>query len=388
MTGGGVADGIEGWRLPVVLAGGVLALGVLAAAQGLLGQRSGRQLLSLTADALGAKASRCTASLVILAMMLGWFALNTSVAGVALGRLLALPDRLGMVIFGALMLAVVVRGIDALSWSALAAGIATVALAIHGIATVADERTLTLVGDGHPAHPIGALAGVALVVGYGAAFSLRTPDFTHDLGRSREVIWCALVGLVIPVAAFTAAGAALLLATGTWNMADILRDLGSPTVAYLFVAVGFTGSVMTNLYSGSLSFGDAMPLGWAARLGPRRTYRLGLIVTGVVGSCLAALHFADWMPSYLTVMALSAPGLIVILWLHRLLGEHGARDWRPGALAAWALGFAAGLALHLAGSALALPAALVVTAVAWCLARRAGRGSFATGDRTALPGPR
>ena len=98
---------------------------------------------------------------------------------------------------------------------------------------------------------------MVLVVGYGAAFSLRTPDFTHDLGRPRQVVWCALAGLAIPALAFTLAGAALQAVTGTWDLADVLRDLGSPEIAYLFAALGFTGSVLTNIWSGALSLTDA-----------------------------------------------------------------------------------------------------------------------------------
>lgn len=69
------------------------------------------------------------------------------------------------------------------------------------------------------------------MVGYGAAFSLRTPDFTHDLRRTRQVVWCALAGLVVPLGVFAIAGAALQAATGTWDLADVMRRLGSPDVA-------------------------------------------------------------------------------------------------------------------------------------------------------------
>jgi cytosine permease len=365
MVGGGVAEGIEGWALPVTLVCGALALGALATAQGLLGQRSGRPLLALTAAALGDRASRLTASLAMLAMMLGWFALNTSVAGVALGRLVGVPDAAGMALFALAVLAVVWRGIDALSWSALAAGAATVGLAAYGLATVAGERSLSVTGDGHAAHPMSVVEGIALVVGYGAAFSLRTPDFTHDLARRRDVVWCALVGMFAPVVAFALVGASLLLATGTWNMADVLRELGSPTVAYLFVAIGFTGSVMTNLYSGALSLVDAVPRRWTPGLAPSARHRVGLVVVALAGTGLAALHFSDWMVSYLTIMALSAPALIAVLLLHERLGPARRRGWHPPALLAWALGFAVGLALHLAGSPYALPAGLVATAAAY-----------------------
>src|SRR5437764_9537565 len=53
MMGGGVAQGIEGPLLMAAIGVGVVALGILAAAQGLIGQRTGRPLLALSAEALG-----------------------------------------------------------------------------------------------------------------------------------------------------------------------------------------------------------------------------------------------------------------------------------------------------------------------------------------------
>ena len=359
MAGGGVAEGVEGWALLAAILVGTLLLGTLAATQGILGQRSGRSLLQLTARVLGGEASRRTASVAMLAMMLGWFALNVSVAGTAVGRLVGIPDRAGMAVFAVLMLAVVWRGIDALSWSALAAGIATTILASYGLHQVLSERDVTITGDGVAAHPVGFMQAVALMIGYGAAFSLRTPDFTRDLKHTRHVVYCAVVGMVIPVAAFAIVGALLELSTGTWNMSDILRELGSPTVAYLFVAVGFCGSVMTNLYSGALSLEDAAP-------GVR--HRPGLVAVCAVGTALAALHFSQWMIGYLTIMALSAPALIAICAIDAMAGSRERPGWHVPGLVAWGAGFAAGLALYLGDSSLAFPASLVVAAVVYTLA--------------------
>lgn len=351
MMGGGIAEGIEGAALLAALFLGTFLLAGLAATQGILGQRTGLSLLQLTARPLGGAGSRRTASVVVLAMMLGWFALNVSVAGEALGRLVHIPERAGMALFAALMLAVVWRGINALSWAALAAGIATTILAAYGLSEVLGAQDVSLTGDGVAEDPTGFLSGVALAIGYGAAFSLRTPDFTRDLARPRQVVWCALTGMAIPVVAFGVVGVMLQLSTGTWELSEVLVELGSPTVAYLFVAVGFTGSVMTNLYSGALSLSDAAP---------RIAHHAGLAAVGVVGTGLAALHFSQWMLPYLTVMALAAPPLIGICVLDAVRPGRPRPGWHLPGLGAWGCGFAAGLALYVGDSSLALPVSVVV----------------------------
>jgi purine-cytosine permease-like protein len=196
------------------------------------------------------------------------------------------------------------------------------------------------------------------MVGYGAAFSLRTPDFTHDLARPRQVLWCALAGLAIPVLAFSLAGAALQAATGSFDLADVLRDLGSPEIAYLFVALGFTGSVLTNIWSGGLSLADAVPA--IPRGG-------ALLAVTAVGAVVAAAGLADHMLPWLTVMALAAPGLVAVCAIHALRGGPAIPGWGTTGLCCWGAGFGCGIALHLAGSGLALPAAAAVPAIGYWL---------------------
>ena len=355
MVGGGVAEGIEGWRLLLVIAIGVSALTALAALQGMLGQRRGQRLLELAAGSLGREGGRRVASPVLALMMLGWFGFNTSIAGAGLGHLTGIPDRAGMAVFAAAMLAVAWRGLNAVSWVALVAGLATVVLAIDGTRVAVEGHTGPLLGDGVPSGTLGFVPAVAVMVGYGAAFALRTPDFTADLRSPRHVALCAGVGLALPLTAFALVGAILELSTGTWNLVDVLERLGTPTVAYAFVAVGFTGSVLTNLHSGAISLEDAIP---------RAGHRTGLAVIALAGAALAALDFADWMIPYLTLMALAAPCLIGVLWLDDRRGVRTTAAYRPLGLAAWGAGVAVGVGLHLAGSPYALPAGLAASTAA------------------------
>lgn len=372
MVGGGVADGNETWRLMVAVLVGVTVLSGLAIAQGWLGQRRHARLRTLAADALGREGGRRIASPVLAVMMVGWFGFNTSVAGTGLGRLLHVPARVGMTIFAAAMLAVAWRGLNALSWVALAAGIATVLLAVDGLRIALSDHAGPLLGDGLPETTLGTLPAIAVMVGYGAAFALRTPDFTHDLARPRHVVWCAAVGLAVPLLAFGMAGAILELSTGTWNLVDVLEQLGSPTIAYAFVALGFTGSVLTNLHSGALSFEDTIP---------NLTHRGALLIVATAGTALAALDFADGMIGFLTAMALAAPCLIGVLWIDELRGNRRPARYVPVAIVAWAVGVGVGVVLRLLDSPIALPAG-IAAAAAVAAAPLVGSGRLSSDHRT------
>ncbi len=372
MVGGGVAGGNETWRLLVAVLVGVAVLSGLAIAQGMLGQRRHARLRTLAGDALGREGGRRIASPVLAVMMVGWFGFNTSVAGAGLGRLLHVPARAGMAIFAAAMLVVAWHGLNALSWVALAAGIATILLAVDGLRIALSDHTGPLLGDGVPQTPLGTLPAIAVMVGYGAAFALRTPDFTHDLARPRQVAWCAAVGLAAPLLAFALAGAILELSTGTWNLVSVLERLGSPTVAYAFVALGFTGSVLTNLHSGALSFEDAIPA---------LTHRRALLVVAATGTALAALDFADSMIGFLTAMALAAPCLIGVLWIDELRRHRSPQRYVTVGIAAWGAGVGVGVVLRLLDSPSALPAG-IAAAAAVAAAPRVRARHRSSGQRT------
>jgi purine-cytosine permease-like protein len=289
------------------------------------------------------------------------------------------PDVAGVVAFAALMLAVAGRGLGVLSWSATVAGVATVVLAAWGLHLAFADRALTLSGDAAGRNPTSILTGVVLVVGYGSAFSLRAPDFTHDLGRRRQVLWCALVGLAAPVLVFGLAGAALQAATGNWDLADVMRDLGSPELAYLFVAIGFTGSVLTNIWSGGLSLTDALP---------RVSRRAAQVWVACVGAVIAAAGFAELMLPWLAIMALAAPGLVAVCLIHVLRGGRTTPGWGMTGLASWGAGFACGIALFLAGSPLALPGAAAIPAVVYWVLGPTGERNLANPKVEARGGDR
>ncbi len=361
VAGAGVAEGLSGASLVVALIVGAALLATLAGAQGVLGQRTGKPLAALTATTLGTRGSRWVGSMVMLAMMLGWMGVNTGIAGGAVGRLLHLPDALGMVLVAAAMFAVAIRGLGMLSWTGLVAGVAATALAAYGMHLVLADNVVTLSGGHTGDRPMSMLAGITLMVGYGAAFSLRTPDFTHDLRRTGQVVACALWGLCVPLIGFAVAGALLFAATGSWDLADALRALGSSQLAYLFVAVGFTGSLLTNVWSGGLALADVAP-----RIPPRAS----MAVVSALGAAAAVAGIADRALDWLTLMALAAPGLVVLCILERGSGHSTPPAWRFRTLFAWCIGIVCAIGLETAGSMFALPAAAAIPpGVHWLFGR-------------------
>ena len=168
-------------------------------------------------------------------MMLGWFGVNVGVAGVALARLAGIPDRRR----GDPVRRRHARRRRAWGWRCCRGRRWSpgsrprrwppTACTSPSPTTTPRSRAVTPASRPDRASCPRRRAGDRLRRGVLAAH----PDFTHDLARPRQVVWCALVGLAVAGAGRSPlAGAALQAATGNWDLADVLRGLGaraSPT---------------------------------------------------------------------------------------------------------------------------------------------------------------
>lgn len=354
MAGGGIADTNDGWRTLAAIAIGVGVLATLAAVQGMLGTARRARFAAVAGHSLGQRGARLVAAPVLALMMIGWFGFNTALAGAGLGELIGLPHRVGVLIFAATMIGVAWHGLDALSHAALVAGAATVALGAGGLYLALRDHHGPLLDQGVGGGTGALIAAAGIVVGYGAAFSLRTPDFTHDLAGRRDVIACATLGLALPLTIFLVVGAILEVATGTWNLVEVLERVGSPSIGYGFVALGFTGSVLSNLHSGAVAIEE---------VAPGTTHRAGLMVTAVAGTALALVDYSDRMVPFLTVMALAAPCLIAIMVLDSRRGVRARAAVRSSALTAWIAGGSVGAVLAVVARPWALPVGFAVAAL-------------------------
>lgn len=342
MLGGGIAQQMPFEAVPWALLAGGAALWLLASLQGRLGVLTRRPLVVLVRPVLGARLARWTSSALVTLLMMGWFGFGIGVAGRSLARLTGLPEAAALALWTLALLAGLWRGLARGSLLALLGSLATLVLVGQGLLQVGRlaEAPAPL-----PAGRGNAWSGMALVVGYGAAFTLRCVDFTAHMRRARQVWWTSLLALSLPLVLVAGAGAWMTHAAGTWDLSLLLDRLGFPTLAHLFVIVGFWGAGLTNLYSGSLALQDLFPR-HAASATPRTETR-SLLVMNVAGYLLALAGFERAMVGWLHFLSVVVVPLVGVILIHYL------RAPRPGAapavhlagLGAWTLGIVTALIL-------------------------------------------
>jgi len=330
MLGGGVAQEVGLAVAPRAILGGAAVLWALSTLMGRLGVRHRRPLVALARPVLGCKVARWSNTVLVAVLMMGWFGFGVGVAGESLAALLGMPEWLAFAFWSFALMGGLWGGIQRGSLVALSSSLATLALMSWG---VWQAQSLAEPLRAAPA-PGTVWSGLGLVVGYGSAFSLRCVDFTQTMPNVRNVALTALLGLALPVAVVSGAGAWLYGATGTWDLGLLLTRLGFPSLTHAFVLVGFLGAGLTNMFSGGLALQDLLGRGG----------RASLALVSLVGLALALLDFEQAMVGWLGFLSAIVVPLIGVILSHYALGldSEGALHW-PGPLA-WALGALAGLA--------------------------------------------
>lgn len=327
MLGGSVAQQTNASATLPALALGAGVLFVLAGLQGRLGVRERKPLVALARPVLGAGVARWTNTVLISVLMLGWAGFGVAVAGRSLATLLSVPEIVAFVGWAAVLVAGLWRGIHRGSLIALLSSLATAVLIGWGFfqAQALGQPPASVQASGT------LFGGVSLVVGYGAAFSLRCADFSMNVQRTRHVFYTALFGLGLPLFVVSVAGAWLYRVTGTWDLSLLLTQLGFPALAQLFVAVGFLGAGLSNMHSGRLALQDLL----------RCRGKVALLIVGLASVVLAWLGFDRAMVLWLHFLSVVVIPLIGVMLVHYGFGfKDGPRG---GALAAWGCGALVGL---------------------------------------------
>ncbi len=330
MLGGGVAQEVGMALVPWALLGGAAVLWALSTLMGRLGVRHRRPLVELARPVLGHKVARWSNTVLVAVLMMGWFGFGVGVAGESLAALFGMPEWIAFAVWSFILMGGLWGGIQRGSLVALGSSLATLVLMSWGV-----WQAQSLAEPLQAAPTPGTVwSGLGLVVGYGSAFSLRCVDFTQTMPNVRNVAITALLGLALPVAVVSGAGAWLYGATGTWDLALLLARLGFPTLTHAFVIVGFLGAGLTNMFSGGLALRDLLGRGG----------RASLALVSVVGLALALLDFEQAMVGWLGFLSAIVVPLIGVILSHYALGLESERavHW-PGPVA-WAAGALAGLA--------------------------------------------
>lgn len=233
---------------------------------------------------VGGAAIHATASI-----LLGWdpaAKVNLPVLGISPGELAC------FLLFWALNMAIIWRGMDSLKWLELVSapflvvtGLGLLAWAVQAargwgplLAQPSKFRTAS------EFWPVFA-AGLTAMVGYWATLSLNIPDFSRFARSQRDQVLGQVLGLPLTMTFYSFLGIAVTSATmvvfgaAIWDPVQLMAKFQHPGLAVLALITLAVATLSTNLAANVVS-----PANDFANLAPRRIrFRTGALITGVLG---------------------------------------------------------------------------------------------------------
>jgi hypothetical protein len=287
--------------LAALVIGGLL-MATLLGAQGQLGLRpplGDGGTLTQVAPAYLSPASRTMLGAVLALAMIGWNGFNVGLGGASLAQVSGLPGPVSAGLLGALVFAASFAPAAIGNRISVFTTLCAIALVVVCLSKLSPPSAPVVSGlDSLPA----TAADIAALGGYIAVFAVRAPDFTHGLGRRRDLAWCVAM-LVVPAVCVSIAGIGVWLRTGSPDVVGVLAHApGVAAYGNLFVTLAVFTPALTTTYSGSLALRSVMP-----SLGTAK----GMLTVTVIGGVLAAARFDKLLLPWLAVLAAVLPPLIV-----------------------------------------------------------------------------
>ena len=284
----------------------------------------GLKLADLAPRYFGPWMQRILAALIAIGMI-GWFGFNVGLGGAALSFLLHLPDYIGPLLIGILVLVVSLLGIQ--RWNGLAA-LTTIAVIIL-VAQISVRYSTGIMPVTFSVHnPLLMIIDVATFIGYVSVFSVRAPDFTAGFA-SRQDLFVSVLLLCTPVVLISLAGIGLQQGTGSTDLVGTLAQPGGLANGNLLVFLAVIAPSFTILYSGAPALRAATGLGETA----------GMFVISAIGLGLAVARFDLFLINWLGMLAALLPPLVIPMAAEAARRRRGRKPglvtiwlWLPGAL--------------------------------------------------------
>lgn len=330
-----IFGGLE-FCIPVLLIGGILIgnfslleiIGVLMVAlvffqwignaiQGYIGAKTGLTSSALAALSFGKEQSRIIVGIVILALTLGWWAIQTSVAADAFSALVGINkhENFGLYVLstagiGILFAIPSILGYASIKWVdyvAIPAGLILVTVALYlSINNLGWEKISTW----NPEGTMSFIEAINLVISINVAQWLIAPDYTRfakPTWRDNILIPLGIISVGFPL---FIVGGIMSMGTGNSDIVQVMQELGFPTWGFVVLWVATWTSQLVSNYTGGLVLCNMF------NLHDNKSRKIMTLLFAVIGIILALMGIMDQFVNFLYAIALIVPVIAGVIMAH------------------------------------------------------------------------
>src|SRR5699024_7138921 len=272
---------------------------------GYMGAKTGSASSVIARSSFGSKQARFVIGLVIFVVSLGWWAIQTAVAGEAIAAMLGVDYTnewflwaLITVVIGLIFAAPSIIGYSSMKWTDYLAVPAGVALIVAALAYAFKDIGVTNILNWNPDSDMKITSAINLVLGANVAQWLIAADYTRYAKPKKKDNILIPLGIIAIGFPLFLVGAVMSVGVGEPDIVNVMTSLGFPFWGFLILWLVTYTSQLVNNYSMGLAFSNLMNV----NSGKGRAY-LTFIGT-LIAIVLALIGILDYFEAFLNFSAI------------------------------------------------------------------------------------
>ncbi|MHB8921058.1 MAG: purine-cytosine permease family protein [Halothiobacillus sp.] len=342
---------------------------------GLLGTRRGYNFALLASIVFGRK-GYVIASGLLSTLLLGWYAVQTGIAGALISGTYHINYVAMTIIAGLLFIGITFIGVRGLHWISVISAPLFVVLGLwvaYDAATHSSVEAIMAYHGNDPAKLLPFGVGLTMVIALFVDAGTVSPDFNRWAKDKKS-------SLVATFSAFPLANMVAMLVGGVMTAALAVPNanpFGNDNMFGYMVGTHVTWLVVISFIFLLINLGSVCShclynaaTGWSRIL--RSEMRLMAVLLGAIGVLVAATNVWAFFIQWLSLLGIIVPPIGAIIIVDQYLKRPGSvidKDWRPVAFLAWAAGSIVAFVVEksVPGLSTAISSALIGGAVYWIL---------------------
>lgn len=279
------------------------------AVQGHIGAKTGRPSSVIAKNSFGNLQARIIAGGTIFLASLGWWALQTAVAGNAISAMFGIDYEtqwgiwaLITIVAGLLFAIPSIIGYNSMKWTDYLAVPAGLLLVVAGIYFALRDTGWTQLLEWSPQPSMSIFAAISLIIGANVSQWVIASDYTryaHPRWKDSILIPLGIVGIGIPL---FMVGAIMSVGVGDADIVNVMLNLGFPVWGFLILWLATWTSQLVNNYSMGLAFSNLLNVN--SNKGRQVLTLIGTLIAIVVALAGILDYFEDFL--YLTALVYPA----------------------------------------------------------------------------------
>lgn len=275
------------------------------ALQGYIGAKTGRSSSVIAKSSFGTVQARFIVGLTIFIVSLGWWALQTAVAGNAMSAMFGIDYQTNWIgwalvttVAGLLFALPSIIGYNSMKWTDYLAVPSGLLLIIGGIYLTMKNTGFHKIMEWNPEPSMTILAGISLVIGVNVSQWVIASDYTRYAKPLWRDNWIIPSGIAVIGFPLFIVGAIMSVGVGDADIVNVMMNLGFPFWGFLILWLATWTSQLVNNYSMGLALANLLNVN--SSRGRALLTLIGTVLAIIVALAGILQYFEDFL--YLTAL--------------------------------------------------------------------------------------